>query len=151
MVQQFGTDIHLCSNFCFNAFRNPDPARRPLACSKCGTLSRDIDTAKTFYWETMNFCSDICVCKLTTKITKTAWSCRLILYFSFQVIFKWKLVPNVRVVKRKSRGPASANIAFDLGVTYANSAQLSALKLTRRTPEFVSIASWILKDWETLF
>lgn len=61
VVKQFGTDIHLCSNTCFNAFRNPDPSRRPLACAKCGALSRDIESAKTYYWETMNFCTDFCV------------------------------------------------------------------------------------------
>ncbi|CAG7820398.1 unnamed protein product [Allacma fusca] len=81
-VRQYGQDVFFCTPSCFNVFRNPDASRRSLPCAKCGIIQRDNSLTSTYYWETMNFCSDLCVgnyqidigsrCATCTK--KVAWS-----------------------------------------------------------------------------
>lgn len=63
MIRQYGSDIYLCSNACFNKFRNQgnEAQKKTLPCSKCGIMQGDSNGDSIYYWETMNFCSDFCV------------------------------------------------------------------------------------------
>ncbi|XP_035715741.1 zinc finger MYM-type protein 4 isoform X2 [Folsomia candida] len=66
-IQQFGTEVFFCSNTCFSKHRQTRSVigSGTLACAnkKCGISSnvQQLSLERTYYWETMNFCSDRCV------------------------------------------------------------------------------------------
>lgn len=66
VIRQYGSDMYLCSNTCFNKFRNQgkDSRNKTLPCAKCGIIDGESTNSRvTYFWETMNFCSDLCVGK----------------------------------------------------------------------------------------
>jgi hypothetical protein len=60
-VQQYGTEVYFCSDKCFSKQRSQNSAPGRMACSKCGLSNLHLETDKSVYWETMNFCSELCV------------------------------------------------------------------------------------------